>query len=85
MYRAEPSREKNSVTRSTYILNKYIGNHLRQLIRTLNMYSEKIKARATDISYFPGNTFSRILVHQKNFGLILHEVFMLEYLYCQGM
>ena len=49
------------------------------------MYSEKIKARATDISYFPGNTFSRILVHKKNFGLILHEVFMLEYLYCQGM
>ena len=38
IYRAEHSREKFSVLRSTYNPNKYIG----QLIRTLNMYSAKI-------------------------------------------
>ena len=43
-----------------------------------------IKATVTDMSYFAKSTFSRSLVHKKDFDFIRQVVFSLEYLFVKG-
>ena len=42
-----------------------------------------IKVAATDIWYFRKSTFSRKLIHKKNFSFTSQVVFKLGYLFCQ--